>query len=152
KARRTGSPTASGSDDCYPPVPPNLPSAGRVRKRAACARARAAAGCGEHPQSPVIRPPGGVPMILRLTRSSLLLALGAAAPAFAQQPQRTPVPASAYGKWETLGAGALSPDGKWIAYPIRRVEGTAEVRYRALGTDSTRVAPGGEEPVFSRNG
>jgi dipeptidyl aminopeptidase/acylaminoacyl peptidase len=91
-------------------------------------------------------------MILRLTRSSLLLALGAVTPAFAQQPQRTPVPAAAYGKWETLGTGALSPDGKWIAYPIRRVEGTAELRYRALGTDSTRVAPGGEEPVFSRNG
>ena len=33
-----------------------------------------------------------------------------------------------YGKFETLGATVLSPDGKWLAAPIRRNNGTSELR------------------------
>jgi dipeptidyl aminopeptidase/acylaminoacyl peptidase len=57
-------------------------------------------------------------------RTFALLALAAAA--FAQT-KPTLLPAD-YGKWETLGAGNLSPDGKWLAYEIRRTSGDGELR------------------------
>ena len=53
------------------------------------------------------------------TRTLTLLVLAACALA---QPKPTLTPAD-YGKWETLGAGTLSPDGKWLAYEIRRTGG-----------------------------
>jgi dipeptidyl aminopeptidase/acylaminoacyl peptidase len=90
-------------------------------------------------------------MSMRAFRSALLplILVGAtAAVAHAQRPAVTPAD---YGKWETLGNGTLSPDGKWFAYPIRRVNGEHELRWRPLATDSTRIAPGGEQPAFSRN-
>ncbi len=33
-----------------------------------------------------------------------------------------------YGKWETLGQSTISPDGKWLAYEIRRTNGNNELR------------------------
>jgi dipeptidyl aminopeptidase/acylaminoacyl peptidase len=59
-----------------------------------------------------------------LYRSSILLA--AAACAFAQ-PRPTLTPAD-FGKWETLGQSAISQDGKWVAYEIRRTDGNNELR------------------------
>ena len=40
--------------------------------------------------------------------------------------------AADYAKWETLGSGALSPDGKWVAYDFRRGNASVELRYRAV--------------------
>lgn len=54
-------------------------------------------------------------------------------------------------KWETLGAGALSPDGKFVAYDFRRGDGTTELRYRAVSggeEHSVRLASG---PQFSND-
>jgi dipeptidyl aminopeptidase/acylaminoacyl peptidase len=46
-----------------------------------------------------------------------------------------------YGKWETPGASTLSPDGKWIAYEIRRVDGNNELRVSAAtGGKPTTIA------------
>ena len=38
------------------------------------------------------------------------------------------IKAADFGKWETLGQVVLSPDGKWLACPIRRTDGTYELR------------------------
>jgi dipeptidyl aminopeptidase/acylaminoacyl peptidase len=46
------------------------------------------------------------------------------------QPKPTLTPAD-YGKFETLGAGTLSPDGKWLAHEIRRTDGNNELRVSA---------------------
>ena len=97
-----------------------------------------------------------------LTAVALLGAL-ALSPATAQQALSTsgsavrsdPKPAltpADYGKWETLGNGVLSPDGKWIAYGIRRVNDTHELRWHAVTTDSGHVVAAGENPAFSRDG
>ena len=56
-----------------------------------------------------------------------------------------------YAKWETLGAGALSPDGKWAAYDIRRGNGSTELRYRALDGDNERAARSATNPQFTSN-
>ena len=70
------------------------------------------------------------------TRTLTLLVLAACALA---QPKPTLTPAD-YGKWETLGAGTLSPDGKWLAYEIRRTGGNHELRVAATaGGGETRV-------------
>ena len=61
------------------------------------------------------------------------------------QPKPTLTPAD-YGKWETLGAGTLSPDGKWLAYEIRRSGGNNELRVAATGAPS---GPGGKTHVLA---
>jgi dipeptidyl aminopeptidase/acylaminoacyl peptidase len=89
-------------------------------------------------------------MRLILTRAgwpALALILSLAAPAAGQQ-KSVLMPAD-YGRWETLGTGTLSPDGKWLAYEVGRVEGDGELRLRDLGSDSTRVIPLGSKAVFS---
>jgi hypothetical protein len=64
-----------------------------------------------------------------------LLVLSAAA--FAQ-PKPTLTPAD-YGKWETLGNGTLSPDGKWLAYEIRRTSGDGELRVAPVAGGKAHV-------------
>ena len=76
------------------------------------------------------------------TRTLTFLVLAACALA---QPKPTLTPAD-YGKWETLGAGTLSPDGKWLAYEIRRSGGDNELRVAATGVPS---GPGGKTHVLA---
>ena len=54
-----------------------------------------------------------------------------------------------YGKFETLGATVLSPDGKWLAAPIRRSNGTSELRVHPNGGGAPKIAAFGSEPAFS---
>ena len=68
-------------------------------------------------------------------RTLALLALAAAA--FAQT-KPTLLPAD-YGKWETLGASNLSPDGKWMAYEIRRTSGDGELRITPVAGGKAQV-------------
>jgi hypothetical protein len=56
---------------------------------------------------------------------SILVASAIAASPSAQE--RKPVTPADYGKWETLGASVLSRDGRWLAVPMTRVDGTAEL-------------------------
>ena len=57
-----------------------------------------------------------------------------------------------YAKWETLGSGALSPDGKWVAYDFRRGNNTTELRYRAIDGEAERTVRSASNPQFSNNG
>ncbi len=77
----------------------------------------------------------------------LLFSLALSLPLAAQ-----PKPAIAladYGKWETLGNGVFSPDGKWLAYPIRRTDGTYELRVSSTDGGKTQIAKLATEPAFS---
>ncbi len=90
----------------------------------------------------------------RLRRSgllTLLFCLYAAAPARAQQkPAVTP---EDYGKFENLGfGGGLSPDGKWLAVPIARVNDENELRIHQVASDSVVIVPNGQQVAFSRDG
>jgi len=63
------------------------------------------------------------------------------------------VPAADYGKWESLGAATLSSDGTWIAYALRRVDESRELRLRAVAAGAAeRVIELGERPEFSDDG
>jgi len=75
-----------------------------------------------------------------------LLALAFALPVAAQP---KPIAPADYGKWETLGNGVLSPDGKWLAHPIRRADGTFELRVTPTAGGKTTVADFGADPAFS---
>jgi len=57
-----------------------------------------------------------------------------------------------YAKWETLGNGALSPDGKWVAYDLRRGNGSTELRYRTVDSDNEHIARSANGPQFTSNG
>ncbi len=86
--------------------------------------------------------------------STLVAATLLAAPLTAQQSHAAAKPtltSADYAKWETLGAGALSPDGKWLAYDFRRANATTELHYRSVGSDKETSARSGSNPQFSAN-
>lgn len=85
----------------------------------------------------------------RVLRIAALLA-GATAPLIAQQ-KPTVTSAADLAKWETLGAGALSPDGKFVAYDFRRGNGSTELRYRAVSGGEEHTIRSAEGPQFSSN-
>ena len=92
---------------------------------------------------------------LRGVAAVLILAGGTAisvpAPLAAQV--KPTVPPAEYGKWESLGAASLTRDGSWIAYAIRRVDESQELRLRAVAADAVdRVIELGERPEFSEDG
>src|SRR5471030_559302 len=57
-----------------------------------------------------------------------------------------------YAKWETLGSNALSPDGKWIAYDLRRGNGSTELRYHTIGAETEHTVRSATGPQFTNNG
>ena len=62
------------------------------------------------------------------------------------KPRLTP---AEYGKWETLGATNLSPDGKWLAYGVNRSNRNNELRIVSVAGGEPKIAPFGAQPVFS---
>ena len=99
--------------------------------------------------------------MLALIRSAAFLAVGATS-LVAQQPQGSAPTASVgsrpllteadFARIEVLGATALSPDGKWVAYDFRRgVSGVTELRYRPVTGGTEASTPLGNTPVFSAN-
>src|SRR5690606_14106661 len=88
----------------------------------------------------------GAPM-QRLLTTTLFLTVTLAAPLRAQQ-RLTPAD---YGKWESLGAATLSPDGRWLAYGLNRVNEENELRITGGPGDTTITVPYGSGPVFSGN-
>jgi len=85
--------------------------------------------------------------MVKCARPVLLMVLLGATPLVAQE--RRPITPADYGRWETLGNATLSPDGKWMAYPIARVDGKDELRIRRIAGDSTRAVAFGARPAFS---
>jgi len=80
----------------------------------------------------------------------LLAALSClAAPVVAQKALEAPD----YGQWESLrGSGTLSPDGKWIAYTVSKVDGDSEIRLRQLGSEDSHTFKHGSRGTFSEDG
>lgn len=83
--------------------------------------------------------------------SALLLTVALAAAASAQTPATlTP---DDYGKFETLGfagpRGGLSPDGRWLAYPVMRSSRDNELRIRKIGEATDKVVAFGSSAAFS---
>jgi hypothetical protein len=84
-----------------------------------------------------------------LFRGALILLVLTAPAAAQQKPVLTPAD---YAKWESLGHTALSPDGRWIAYVVNRVDEDDELRWNGVAGDSVRVVPNGSNPAFSSDG
>ncbi|HKL89031.1 MAG TPA: hypothetical protein VJ884_08485, partial [Salinibacter sp.] len=57
-----------------------------------------------------------------------------------------------YGKWERLGGATLSPDGTWMATPVRRINDKNELRIHHTRQDSTITVDFGRDPSFSTDG
>ncbi|HEX5435739.1 MAG TPA: prolyl oligopeptidase family serine peptidase [Gemmatimonadaceae bacterium] len=84
-----------------------------------------------------------------------------AIPLLAQQPgtaatvsattDRAVLPAADYSRIETLGESALSPDGKWVVYDVRRVSGGTMLHYQAVAGGAGQQVPLGEGGAFTNN-
>src|SRR5882724_7019131 len=83
--------------------------------------------------------------------SSVLGAVATARTPLAAQAPKGRVPAADYGKWESPAGGELSPDGKWVAYELRRVSGSNELRYRQVGAATEQIVRMAAAPQFTRD-
>ncbi|PQJ34712.1 acylaminoacyl-peptidase [Salinibacter sp. 10B] len=86
----------------------------------------------------------GLLLSVGLLRSNV--AVGQAAPAGATLDETD------YGKWERLGGATLSPEGDWMATPIRRVNDKNVLRIHHTEQDSTIAVDFGRDPSFSADG
>ena len=76
------------------------------------------------------------------------------APPAAAASKGAPVTPADYGKWQTLGLSALSDNGRWLAVPITRVDGTASLDVilaapEAAPPQAFYTAAEGRAPAFS---
>ncbi len=85
-------------------------------------------------------------------RLPLLLVIGAGWASDALAQRAPTLTADDYGQWETPGQAVLSPDGKWLAVAIDRVDGQDELRVHRTDSDSVVVIPFGAGPEFSEDG
>ncbi len=91
-------------------------------------------------------------------RQTLFLTLSLSCTLAVAQTKLPPTPAE-YGQWETLveggggrgggGASGLSPDGKWLAYGINRINGNNELHVTKIADGTTKTTPFGTQPEFS---
>jgi dipeptidyl aminopeptidase/acylaminoacyl peptidase len=77
----------------------------------------------------------------------LLLLAAAALPATAQQ--KPTLTLADYAKWESLGATEISPDGRWLAWVVDRVDKDEDLRYRRVAGGEPVIVPNGGRPLFS---
>ncbi|HEV8366231.1 MAG TPA: hypothetical protein VGQ52_22140 [Gemmatimonadaceae bacterium] len=70
-------------------------------------------------------------------------------PALLAAQTKQPVAPKDYGKWESLGAATVSPNGQWLAYAVNRVNEENELRLGNGSSDSTIVVLHGSGPVFT---
>jgi dienelactone hydrolase len=83
-------------------------------------------------------------------RSAAILIAAVSTPLFSQQKPTVTAHAD-LAKWETLGAGSLSPDGKFVAYDFRRADGSSELRYRSVSGGEEHTVRSASGPQFSDN-
>jgi len=92
-----------------------------------------------------------VSTILALT-AQVIFSVVIAKTTLIQSEDRKPVTPKDYGKWESIGrGGVLSPDGKWLVYPIQRNNDHNELRLHHLKDTSKKVIKQGSLPQFSKD-
>jgi dipeptidyl aminopeptidase/acylaminoacyl peptidase len=87
----------------------------------------------------------------RIARSAALALVLVPALLAAQGAAKPTVPPAEWTKWETPAAGDLSPDGNWVAYEVRRVNGNNELRYRTAAGGAEQIVPRATTPQFTRD-
>ena len=87
----------------------------------------------------------------KLFAAAALAVLASPSPALLAQEKPTLTPDD-YGQWERLGGGVLSPDGRWLAASVSRVNDENELRIHATDSDSVVVVAYGSRPLFSADG
>ena len=90
-----------------------------------------------------------LPLLSALLVCALALMASAAAIPGLQAQEKPTLTVDDYGQWERLGGGTLSPDGRWLAVGISRVNDEGELRIHATDSDSVVVVPFATRPVFT---
>jgi dipeptidyl aminopeptidase/acylaminoacyl peptidase len=75
--------------------------------------------------------------------------MAALLPSFGIAQARPTVRPTDYGKWESLAAGALAPNGQWLAYGVNRVNEENELRIGNTTRDTTIAILYASAPAFT---
>ena len=89
----------------------------------------------------------GVPMV---ATGTILSSSSARRSASVGAQSRPTLRALDYPKWESLGAGTLSPNGQWLAYGVNRVNEENELRLGGIGRDTTVAILYGDAGLHGR--
>ncbi len=89
---------------------------------------------------------------LPATAGLALAVLAAAMPGRVAAQERPTLGPDDYGQWESLGQAELSPDGRWLAVSISRVNDEDELRVHDTRSDSVVVVGYGSGQTFSDDG
>ena len=95
------------------------------------------------------KPPLAAPLALAASAILALAAPGTLAPGALHAQQKPTLTPDDYDKWERLGTAVLSPDGRWLAAGVSRVDDENELRVHSTDSDSVVVVAYGSRPVFS---
>jgi hypothetical protein len=93
-------------------------------------------------------------MTIRPHRGALLLfgiclAFG---PVALEAQDRRPLDHDAYEIWRTIGAQAISPDGRWVLYTLELEDDDDELVVRRVGSEVEHRIPRGAGPTFGADG
>jgi len=69
-----------------------------------------------------------------------------------QQKEKNPINPEDYGKWESITSGEFSPNGKWFAVEISRVNEEDELRIHRVGDSHVITVKSASGPKFSKDG
>ena len=84
-----------------------------------------------------------------LACAAAALAASTLAPPATRAQEKPALTVEDYGRWERLGGATLSPNGRWAAVGISRVNDEGELRIHSTDSDSVVVVPFATRPVFS---
>ncbi|MDE2762548.1 MAG: hypothetical protein OXK74_07145 [Gemmatimonadota bacterium] len=90
-----------------------------------------------------------LPIPATLLCCTIALAASAVAPPALRAQEKPTLAVEDYGRWERLGGATLSPNGRWVAVGISRVNDEGELRIHETDSDSVVVVPFATRPVFS---
>ncbi|MDJ0975967.1 MAG: prolyl oligopeptidase family serine peptidase [Planctomycetota bacterium] len=86
----------------------------------------------------------------------LLILLPLSTPAGAEEAKPPVAPkrleTADYAKWERLGMWGLSPDGKWVAWQVRRMDGDVTLHAATTEGKQRKTFEHGSAPSFSKDG
>jgi dipeptidyl aminopeptidase/acylaminoacyl peptidase len=96
---------------------------------------------------------GGTPVpYFRITCLISFVIISSLSPLLGQKNKKSPVSPQDYGKWESITSGQFSPDGKWLAVEVSRIDEKDELQIHRIEDSHVITIKFASNPSFSSDG